>query len=169
MALELRKLARLPIPAGPMNLSRWGGRALSPRLFVALYFYCSIYSNSSRDIKCGVGSCSGVCQSGSTSSLKKISLLKEAKALIGMGLSLLFRYLSICQNCFGQCLRMFGRSVCIRALLLLQTFLKCWYASLVRVCFFPCSLFTALYSLLASLHTALNHGAMCLAHLFGFL
>jgi hypothetical protein len=46
MALEFRKFARLPIPAGPMNLSRWGGRALSPRLFVALYFYYNICSNS---------------------------------------------------------------------------------------------------------------------------
>jgi hypothetical protein len=46
MALELRKFARLPTPAGPMNFSRWGGKALYPLLFVALYFYYNMYSNS---------------------------------------------------------------------------------------------------------------------------
>ena len=59
MALAFRKLARHSVPVDPMNFNRWGGKALYPRLLVALYFSCNIYRNSSGVIKCGVGSVSG--------------------------------------------------------------------------------------------------------------
>ena len=59
MALAFRKLARLSVPVVPMNFNRWGGKALYPLLFVALYFFCNINRNSPGVIKCGVGSVSG--------------------------------------------------------------------------------------------------------------
>jgi hypothetical protein len=39
IALSFRKVAKLPIPAGPRNLSNWGGSWLMPLLLVALYWY----------------------------------------------------------------------------------------------------------------------------------
>jgi hypothetical protein len=60
MALAFKKLARLSIPVVPINFNRWGGKALCPRLFVALYFFCNINCNSPAVIWCGVGSVSGV-------------------------------------------------------------------------------------------------------------
>jgi hypothetical protein len=89
MALAFRKLARLSIPVVPINFNRWGGKALYPRLLVALYLCCNINCNSPVVIRCGVGSVSGVYESGGTSSLKNISLLKAVNALMGTGLSLL--------------------------------------------------------------------------------
>jgi hypothetical protein len=126
MALALRKFARLPIPAGPMNFSRCGGKALYPLLFVAVYLCYSIYANSYYFIMCGVGSFSGEYWSGITSSLKKISLLKAVNALTGTGLSLVLRYFNIYQNCFGLCLSIFGRSCDRCDLLVLHVRLKLW-------------------------------------------
>jgi hypothetical protein len=42
MALSLRNVAKLPIPAFPRNFKSCGGSRLFPRLFVALYLCCSI-------------------------------------------------------------------------------------------------------------------------------
>ena len=120
MALEFRKFAKLPIPAEPINLSRWGGKVLRARLFVALNFFYRMYFNSPSVIKCGVGSISGEYLSGMTSSLKNISLLKVVSALIGMGLSLAFFCLSIYQNYFGLYLRKVGSSCDNYALLILH-------------------------------------------------
>jgi hypothetical protein len=117
MALEFRKFARLPVPAGPRNLRRWGGRMLRPRLFVALNFFSRMYFNSPSVIRCGVGSVSGAYVSGVISALKNISLLKVVSALIGMGLSFIFRCYSIYQNCFGLYLSIFGNSCDKTALL----------------------------------------------------
>ena len=41
MALSLRNVAKLLIPALPRNFSSCGGSRLFPRLFVALYLCCS--------------------------------------------------------------------------------------------------------------------------------
>ena len=60
MALAFKKLARLSIPVAPINFNRWGGKALYPRLFVALYLCCNINDNSPAVIRWGVGSVSGV-------------------------------------------------------------------------------------------------------------
>jgi hypothetical protein len=60
MALVFRKSARLSVPVVPINFNRWGGKALCPRLFVALYFRCNMNRSSSAVIRCGVGSVSGV-------------------------------------------------------------------------------------------------------------
>ena len=46
MAVALRKVARLWIPAGPRNFRSCGGRLLKPLLFVALYL-CSNMDASS--------------------------------------------------------------------------------------------------------------------------
>jgi hypothetical protein len=126
MALALRKFARLPTPAGPMNFKRWGGKALNPLLFVAVYFCYNIYSSSFYLIMCGVGSFSGEYWSGMTSSLKNISLLKAVNALTGTGLSLTLRCFNIYQNYFGLCLRIFGRSYYRCDLLVLHARLKFW-------------------------------------------
>jgi hypothetical protein len=91
MALAFRKLAKLSVPVVPKNFNRWGGKALYPLLFVALYLLCNMYRNSPGVIRCGVGSVSGEYFSGGTSSLKNISLLKAVKALMGIGLSLVSR------------------------------------------------------------------------------
>jgi hypothetical protein len=59
MALAFKKLAKLSVPVVPMNFNKWGGKALYPRLFVALYFFCNINCNSPGVIRYGVGSVSG--------------------------------------------------------------------------------------------------------------
>ena len=169
MALAFRNFARLSVPVDPINFNRWGGNALYPRLFVALYFFCSIKRNSPGVIKCGLGSVNGEYLSGITSSLKNISLLKAVNALTGTWLSLVFLYFSICQNYFGFVFKMFGSSCCSCALLILHVFLNFLYASLDCSCFLPCWRFFYLYSRLAYLQIALNQGARCFAHWFGFL
>jgi hypothetical protein len=132
------------MPAGPMNLSRWGGIMLRPRLFVALYFFSRINFSSSYVIKCGVGSTSGEYLSGWISSLKKISLLKVVKAPIGMGLSLPSLYFSICQNYFGLYFNIYGNSCDNFALLYAHNFLNLRYAILVCSCFLPYNCFASL-------------------------
>jgi hypothetical protein len=169
MALEFRKFARLPIPAMPRNLRRWGGRMLWPRLLVALNFFSSMYRNSSVVSNCGVGSVSGSYASGVTSSLKKISLLKVVSALIGIGLSSILRWLSIYQNYFGLYLRIFGNSWDSTVLLWWHVCLNFLYARFVLTSLFPYVLFCILYARFASLQASLNHGARCLAQRFGFL
>ena len=124
IALEFRKFARLPVPAGPKNLRRWGGSMLRPRLFVALNFFYRMYFNSPSVIRCGVGSINGEYVSGATSSLKNISLLKVVNAPIGMGLSSTFHCFSIYQNYFGLYLRIFGSSCDNYALLWLHVCLN---------------------------------------------
>ena len=73
IALAFRKLARLSIPEFPRNFNRWGGKSLNPLLFVALYFFCRINCNSSVEIRCGVGSVSGLYSSGVAAVSKKMS------------------------------------------------------------------------------------------------
>jgi hypothetical protein len=68
MALVLRKVARLCIPAGPRNFNSCGGRLLRPLLFVAVYFYSKMAANSDWEIRCCVGLVRGVYVSGSMSS-----------------------------------------------------------------------------------------------------
>ena len=131
IVLEFRKFAKLPVPAGPINLRRWGGSMLRPRLFVALNFFYRMYFSSPSVIKCGVGSVSGEYLSGMTSSLNNISLLKVVSALIGMGLSLALFCLSIFQNYFGLYLRIVGSSCDSYALLILHVRLNILYACLV--------------------------------------
>ena len=46
IALALRKVARLEIPAGPRNFRSYGGMVLSPLLFVALNLWTRMASNS---------------------------------------------------------------------------------------------------------------------------
>lgn len=75
---------------------------------------------------CGVGFFSGEYLSGWTSSLKKISSLKEVKALIGKVLSIASLYLSICQNYFGLYFNIVGSSSESCALLNLHTLRNLW-------------------------------------------
>jgi hypothetical protein len=77
-------------------------------------------------------------------------------------------YLSIFQNFIGLYLRMFGSSNCSFALWMLQLSLNFLYAYFVFPCFFPYLRFSLLYYAFAHLHDSSNHGARCLAHLFGF-
>ena len=51
MALALRKVARLWIPAGPRNFKSCGGKLLNPLLLVALYLCSKIDASSARLIK----------------------------------------------------------------------------------------------------------------------
>jgi hypothetical protein len=46
IALSLRKVAKLSIPAVPRNLRSCGGSLLFPLLFVALYLYFKISASS---------------------------------------------------------------------------------------------------------------------------
>lgn len=71
------------------------------------------------------------------------------------------------QNCFGLYFSISGNVnyICARALLHCTTYYLS--ASYVCTCCFPLLLFACLYLVRASLHFTLNHGARCLAHLFG--
>jgi hypothetical protein len=60
MALSFRKVARLPTPADPRNLSNYGGSRLFPRLLVALYWYCSTSYSSSLLMYSVAGSTNGL-------------------------------------------------------------------------------------------------------------
>jgi hypothetical protein len=55
MALSLRNVAKLPIPAFPRNFRSCGGSRLLPRLFVALYLCCSTPCNSAAVINSVAG------------------------------------------------------------------------------------------------------------------
>jgi hypothetical protein len=59
IALSFRKVARLPIPAGPRNLRSCGGSLLFPRLLVALYECYNTDSNSAYVIYSYTGSSNG--------------------------------------------------------------------------------------------------------------
>ena len=56
IALSLKKDAKLPTPAWPMNLSNCGGSRLFPRLLVALYLCCSTSWSSYAVMNSYVGS-----------------------------------------------------------------------------------------------------------------
>ena len=75
IALSLRKVAKLPIPALPMNLSNCGGSRLLPRLFVALYLYYNTSYNSDDVINYSVGCSNGLYTSSIILLLKNYCLL----------------------------------------------------------------------------------------------
>ena len=60
IALSLKKVAKLLIPAVPRNLRSWGGSRLFPRLLVALYLCCNTSYNSSVVINVVLGSLRGL-------------------------------------------------------------------------------------------------------------
>ena len=60
IALSFRKVAKLPMPAVPINLSSCGGSKLFPRLFVALYEFSSTVFNSDAVMYYYYGSFSGL-------------------------------------------------------------------------------------------------------------
>jgi hypothetical protein len=87
----------------------------------------------------------------------------------GISMGLLSCYLSIFQNLIGLYFNMSGSSNWSCALWALQRSLNFLYATFVWLWFLPCLLFVFLYVALASLQDSSNHGARCLAHLFGLM
>jgi hypothetical protein len=71
------------------------------------------------------------------------------------------------QNFYGCFLRTSGNINCRCARASLQLDLNSWYAACVFLCFLPCYFLHALYSLFASLHLSLYHGARCFSHRLG--
>lgn len=72
------------------------------------------------------------------------------------------------QNYLGFCFNMSGRVNCMCALLCLHYCTKSFSASTACACSLPLCLIAVRYLARAALHCAVNHGAICLAHLFGF-
>jgi hypothetical protein len=63
IALSLKKVAKLLIPAVPRNLRSWGGSRLFPRLLVALYLCYNTSYNSYVVINAVLGSLRGLYRS----------------------------------------------------------------------------------------------------------
>jgi hypothetical protein len=68
----------------------------------------------------------------------------------------------------GLCFNISGSVNCICARALLHCYTYLFSVSCVCACCLPLLRTACLYLARASLHCALNHGARCLAHLFGF-
>jgi hypothetical protein len=75
---------------------------------------------------------------------------------------------SMPQNYFGRCLSISGRSNCICARPVLQAYTYLFSACWVCGCIFPLFFTAFLYLARAILQFAVNHGARCFSHLFGF-
>ena len=168
IALSLRKDARLPIPAWPMNLSNCGGSRLFPRLLVALYLCFSTSCSSYAVINSCVGFSNAQYVSAVTLSSQNCCLLYSANQCSGIPKSSPFFYLSIFQNFLGFDFIRSGISNCNYARCLLHYRLYSQYAAQVSECRLPFLRLICLYLYLASLHDVSNHGASCLAQRFGF-
>ena len=169
MAVALRKVARLWIPAGPRNFRSCGGKLLKPLIFVALYLWSKIDASSGCVMRWLSGLVRGVYMSGGMSWLWNMFRLYSVSSSSGMPMSSVFFYFSIFQNFFGWYFSISGSSNYKCALLCLQMFLNMVYAVFVSACFLPCLHFVCLYSLFAFLQASSNQGARCFDQRFGFL
>jgi hypothetical protein len=167
IALSFRNVVRHFIPVLPMCFSSCKGIALNPELLFALKWCWRTVFSSSVVMQFAWVSVSGVKVSLGMVSSKKMLSLNFLKAGSDSSVLLSSLRFSMFQNFFGCYFSISGSVNCSCARPSLQACAYRFRACIVCACSLPFFLLAVLYRVRASLHRALNHGALCLSHLLG--